>query len=118
MAALADALLAVSDCIRVPVLPACTTGTRSGGSVRSSRKCLAAVFTCDSRSPVPKLKEHAATGVATSVVSFSEHGLEALLEFAAELRSGHQRAHIERDHALVLQPRSEERRVGKESRCR
>ena len=33
-----------------------------------------------------------------------EHGLEPLLELAAVLRARHQRAHVERDHALVLQP--------------
>ena len=32
-----------------------------------------------------------------------EHGLEPLLEFAAELRAGDQRAHVERQDALVLQ---------------
>ena len=32
-----------------------------------------------------------------------QHGLEALLELAAELGAGHQRAEVERHHALVLQ---------------
>ncbi len=32
-----------------------------------------------------------------------EHGLQPLLEFAAELRAGHQRAHVQRDHAAVFQ---------------
>ena len=36
-------------------------------------------------------------------LDFLQHRLEALLEFAAKLRAGDQRAHIERDHALVLQ---------------
>ena len=34
---------------------------------------------------------------------FLQDGLQALLEFAAELRAGDQRAHVERDDALVLQ---------------
>ena len=34
---------------------------------------------------------------------FTQHGLEPLLEFAAELRAGHQGAHVERDHPLVFQ---------------
>ena len=34
---------------------------------------------------------------------FLEHRFQALFEFAAELRAGDQRAHVERDHALVLQ---------------
>ena len=34
---------------------------------------------------------------------FAEHGLEPLLEFAAELRAGHQGAHVEGDHPLVLE---------------
>ena len=34
---------------------------------------------------------------------FLEHRFEALFELAAELRAGDQRAHVERDHALVLQ---------------
>jgi hypothetical protein len=34
---------------------------------------------------------------------FLEHGLEALLELAAEFGAGDQRAHVERDDALVLQ---------------
>ena len=34
---------------------------------------------------------------------FLEHGLEALFEFAAEFGAGDQRAHVERNHALVLQ---------------
>ncbi len=32
-----------------------------------------------------------------------QHGLQALLEFAAELRAGDQRAHVEREDALVAQ---------------
>ena len=35
---------------------------------------------------------------------FLQHGLQPLLEFAAVLRTGHQRAHVERDDALVLEP--------------
>ena len=31
------------------------------------------------------------------------HGLQALLELAAELRAGDHRAHVEREHALALQ---------------
>ena len=34
---------------------------------------------------------------------FAQHGLEPLLELAAELRAGHQRAHVERDHPPVLE---------------
>ena len=34
---------------------------------------------------------------------FAEHGLQPLLEFAAELRAGHQGAHIERDDTLVFE---------------
>ena len=34
----------------------------------------------------------------------AEHGLKALLEFAAELRAGNQRAHIQREDGLVFQP--------------
>ena len=34
---------------------------------------------------------------------FLQHGLQAVFEFAAELRPGDQRAHVERDDALVLQ---------------
>ena len=37
-------------------------------------------------------------------VHFLEHGLEPLLELAAVLGPGDQRAHVERDDALVLQP--------------
>ena len=37
------------------------------------------------------------------VLDFLEDGFEALLEFAAELRAGNQRAHIERDDPLVLE---------------
>ena len=33
----------------------------------------------------------------------AEHGLEPLLELAAELRAGDQRAHVERQHALAAQ---------------
>ena len=33
-----------------------------------------------------------------------EHGLEALFELAAELGAGDQRAHVEREDALVLEP--------------
>ena len=33
-----------------------------------------------------------------------QHGLQALLELAAELRARDQRAHVERQHALVLEP--------------
>ena len=35
---------------------------------------------------------------------FLQHRLEALFELAAILRAGDQRAHVERDDALVLQP--------------
>ena len=38
------------------------------------------------------------------VGDFLEHRLEALLELAAVLRAGDQRAHVERDDPLVLQP--------------
>ena len=38
------------------------------------------------------------------VLHLLEHGLEALLELAAELGAGDQRAHVERDDALVLEP--------------
>ena len=34
---------------------------------------------------------------------FLEDGFQALFELAAKLRAGDQRAHVERDHALVLQ---------------
>ena len=37
------------------------------------------------------------------VLHFFEDGFEALFEFAAELGAGDERAHIERDDALVLQ---------------
>ena len=36
------------------------------------------------------------------VLDFLQQGLEPLFEFAAELGAGHQRAHVERDHAAVL----------------
>ena len=39
-----------------------------------------------------------------------EHGLEALLEFAAELRAGDQRAHVQRQHAAAAQGLRELRR--------
>ena len=38
------------------------------------------------------------------VGDFLEHRLQALLELAAILRAGDQRAHVERDDPLVLQP--------------
>ena len=34
---------------------------------------------------------------------FAEHGLQPLLELAAELRAGHQGAHVQGDHPLVLE---------------
>ena len=37
------------------------------------------------------------------VLDLLQHGLEPLFELAAVLGAGDQRAHIERDHALVLQ---------------
>ena len=36
-------------------------------------------------------------------LDFFEDGLEALFEFAAELGAGDERAHVERDDALVLE---------------
>ena len=36
-------------------------------------------------------------------LNFFEHGLQPLLELAAELRAGDQRAHVERDDLLVLE---------------
>ena len=41
--------------------------------------------------------------LAVGVGDLLEHGLEALLELAAELRAGDQRAHVEPDDALVLE---------------
>ena len=41
--------------------------------------------------------------VAAGVLHFLQHRLEALLELAAELGAGDQRAHVERDDAAVLQ---------------
>ena len=41
--------------------------------------------------------------LALRVLDFLEHGFEPLFEFAAVLGAGDQRAHIERDDALVLQ---------------
>ena len=38
-----------------------------------------------------------------SVGHFAQHGLESLLELAAELRAGHQSAHVERDEPPILQ---------------
>ena len=37
------------------------------------------------------------------VLDFFQQGFEAFLEFAAELGAGHERAHIERDHAAILE---------------
>ena len=42
--------------------------------------------------------------LAGRVGHFLEHGLEPLLEFAAVLRARDERAHVQRNHALVLQP--------------
>ena len=42
--------------------------------------------------------------LALRLLHFLEHGLEPLFEFAAILRAGDQRAHVERDDLLVLQP--------------
>ena len=42
--------------------------------------------------------------LALGLGDFLEDGLQALLELAAELRAGDQRAHVERDDPLVLQP--------------
>ena len=42
--------------------------------------------------------------VAFGRLHFLQHGLEALLELAAVLGAGDQRAHVERDDPLVLQP--------------
>ena len=41
--------------------------------------------------------------LALGLLHLLEHGLEALLELAAVLGAGDQRAHVERDDALVLQ---------------
>ena len=41
--------------------------------------------------------------VAAGGFDFAEHGFESLFEFAAEFGAGDQRAHVERDDALVLQ---------------
>ena len=41
---------------------------------------------------------------AFGLLDFLQNGLESLFEFALELRAGDQRAHIERDDPLVLQP--------------
>ena len=41
---------------------------------------------------------------ALGVLDFLEHRLQPLLELAAELGAGDQRAHVERDDPLVLQP--------------
>jgi len=43
-------------------------------------------------------------GLARAVGDFLQHGLEPLLELAAILGARHERAHVERDDALVLQP--------------
>jgi hypothetical protein len=43
-------------------------------------------------------------GCALALLDLVEHGLEALLELAAVLRAGDERAHVEREHRLVLQP--------------
>ena len=40
----------------------------------------------------------------SAILHFLEDGLEALLEFAAELGPGDQGAHVEGDDALVLEP--------------
>ena len=40
---------------------------------------------------------------ALRVLHLAEHGLEPLLELAAELRAGDEGAHVERDHPLVLE---------------
>jgi hypothetical protein len=42
--------------------------------------------------------------LAGRVDDFLEDGLESLLELAAVFRAGNERAHVERDHLLVLQP--------------
>jgi hypothetical protein len=42
-------------------------------------------------------------GLAFVLGEFVEHGLQALLEFAAELGAGQQRGHVERQHALALE---------------
>ena len=42
--------------------------------------------------------------LAVGVLDLLEHGLEALLELAAVLGAGDERAHVERDDALVLEP--------------
>ena len=42
--------------------------------------------------------------LALGVGDFLEHRLEPLLELAAVLRAGDERAHVERDDALVLEP--------------
>jgi hypothetical protein len=39
-----------------------------------------------------------------SLLDLVEHGLEPLLELAAVLRAGDERAHVEREHRLVLEP--------------
>ena len=41
---------------------------------------------------------------AVALLDLVEHGLQALLELAAVLRAGQQRAHVEREDGLVLQP--------------
>ena len=42
--------------------------------------------------------------LARRLLHFLQHRLEPLFELAAKLRAGNQRAHVERDHPLVLQP--------------
>jgi hypothetical protein len=42
-------------------------------------------------------------GLAFVLGQFVQHGLQALLEFAAELGAGQQRRHVERQHALALE---------------
>jgi len=45
-------------------------------------------------------EQNYATGGCTD---FAEHGLETIFEFAAILGAGDQRAHVERDDALVFE---------------
>jgi len=41
---------------------------------------------------------------AVALFDLGKHRLEALLELPAVFRAGHQRAHVEREDRLVLQP--------------
>ena len=100
---------------RAPRPSRCTCGTRRAWSRRwcAARRAPASASACSTRPSTPSAAPAPTTVCSSSmkrttwpcgVGDLLEHGLQALLELAAILRAGDQRAHVERDDPLVLQP--------------